>query len=84
LPYDSPTLTIAETDVFSRYVTDYWTEEERGEFAAWIANTTMLAMWYGVPAVAAKYDGRAKEQEKAAVFVSSTTTCLRAARSGYC
>jgi hypothetical protein len=30
-------LTIAETEIFSRYVTDYWTEEERGEFAAWIA-----------------------------------------------
>lgn len=30
-------LTIAESEVFSRYVTDYWTEEERGEFAVWIA-----------------------------------------------
>ena len=30
-------LTIAETEIFSRYVTDYWSEEERGEFAAWIA-----------------------------------------------
>ncbi|MGC2164784.1 MAG: type II toxin-antitoxin system RelE/ParE family toxin [Gallionella sp.] len=30
-------LTIAETEIFSRYVTDYWTEEEPGEFAAWIA-----------------------------------------------
>jgi len=30
-------LTIAETKIFSRYVSDYWTEEERGEFAAWIA-----------------------------------------------
>lgn len=30
-------LTIAESVIFSRYVSDYWTEEERGEFAAWIA-----------------------------------------------
>lgn len=30
-------LTIAETKIFSRYVSDYWTEEERGEFAVWIA-----------------------------------------------
>ncbi len=30
-------LTVAETEIFSRYVSDYWSEEERGEFAAWIA-----------------------------------------------
>ncbi len=30
-------LTIAETKVFSRHVSDYWTEDERGEFAVWIA-----------------------------------------------
>ena len=30
-------LTVAETEIFSRYVKDYWTEEERGEFATWIA-----------------------------------------------
>lgn len=29
--------TIAETEIFSRYVSDYWTEEERAEFAIWIA-----------------------------------------------
>jgi len=29
--------TIAETDVFSRYVSDYWTEDERAAFAVWIA-----------------------------------------------
>ena len=30
-------LTIAETPTFSRLWPDYWTEEERGEFCAWIA-----------------------------------------------
>lgn len=30
-------LTIAESEVFSRYVTDYWSEEERGDFVVWIA-----------------------------------------------
>ena len=30
-------LTVAETETFSNYVYDYWTEDERGEFAAWIA-----------------------------------------------
>jgi len=30
-------LTVAETEVFSRYAADYWTEEERGEFVVWIA-----------------------------------------------
>ena len=29
--------TIAESEVFSRYVSDYWTEEERAAFAVWIA-----------------------------------------------
>ena len=30
-------LTIAESEIFSRYVSDYWTEDERGEFVSWIA-----------------------------------------------
>jgi len=30
-------LTIAESKIFSWYVIDYWSEEERGEFATWIA-----------------------------------------------
>lgn len=29
--------TVAETRTFSRYAADYWTESERGAFAAWIA-----------------------------------------------
>ncbi len=29
--------TIAETEIFSRYVRDYWTEDERAAFAVWIA-----------------------------------------------
>lgn len=30
-------LTVAETELFSRYAADYWTEAEHGEFIAWIA-----------------------------------------------
>ena len=30
-------LTVAETEIFSRYAADYWTEAEHGEFIAWIA-----------------------------------------------
>ncbi len=30
--------TISETPLFSRLWPDYWTEEERGEFAAFLAN----------------------------------------------
>lgn len=30
-------LTIAETPVFTRFVADYWSEEECGEFCAWLA-----------------------------------------------
>lgn len=29
--------TVVETPTFSRLVPDYWSEDERGEFAAWIA-----------------------------------------------
>lgn len=31
-------LTIVETPLFSKLWPDYWTELERGEFAAWLAN----------------------------------------------
>lgn len=30
-------LTVAETEIFSKYVADYWSEDERGNFATWIA-----------------------------------------------
>lgn len=30
-------LTVIETPTFSRLAADYWSEDERGEFAAWIA-----------------------------------------------
>jgi hypothetical protein len=30
-------LTVIETPIFTRLVADYWTEDERGGFAAWIA-----------------------------------------------
>lgn len=29
--------TVIETPTFSRLAADYWTEDERGEFSAWIA-----------------------------------------------
>jgi hypothetical protein len=32
-------LTVIESPLFSRYWPDYWTEDERGEFAAFIAIT---------------------------------------------
>lgn len=32
-------LTIVETPTFQRLWPDYWTEEERGEFASWLALT---------------------------------------------
>jgi hypothetical protein len=31
-------LTIVETSLFKSLVSDYWTEDERGEFCAWLAN----------------------------------------------
>jgi len=31
-------LTIVETPLFQSLVADYWTEEERGRFCAWLAN----------------------------------------------
>lgn len=29
--------TVAETEVFSRFVSDYWDETERGKFCVWLA-----------------------------------------------
>ena len=37
MPDNVTMLTIAETEIFSKYVTDYWSEDERGNFATWIA-----------------------------------------------
>ncbi|MEW6169284.1 MAG: transcriptional regulator [Pseudomonadota bacterium] len=31
-------MTVVETALFSKLWPDYWTEEERGAFAAWLAN----------------------------------------------
>ncbi|MCG1042117.1 type II toxin-antitoxin system RelE/ParE family toxin [Mycetohabitans sp. B8] len=31
-------LTIVETLLFKSFVSDYWTEDERGEFCSWLAN----------------------------------------------
>lgn len=38
MPYNKMMYTIIETPTFTKLAMDYWTEEERGEFAAFIAN----------------------------------------------
>ncbi|OQS28260.1 transcriptional regulator [Chromobacterium haemolyticum] len=30
--------TLAETSIFTRYVADYWSEEERSDFFVWLVN----------------------------------------------
>ena len=37
MPYTADMLTVIETPTFSRLAADYWEEDERGEFVAWIA-----------------------------------------------
>jgi hypothetical protein len=39
LEYGPPHLTVIESPLFSKLWPDYWSEEERGEFAAFIANS---------------------------------------------
>ena len=60
--------TIAETEVFSRYVSDYWTEEERAAFAVWIAEHFDMGDIIQDQAAAEKCAGHAKEKVKAAVY----------------
>ena len=62
-------LTVAETEVFSRYAIDYWTEDEREAFAVWIAETITPVMSCAALAVVAKYAGLVKESVKAVVCV---------------
>ncbi len=38
MPYYSAMLTLIETPSFQRLWPDYWTEEERAEFAVWLAH----------------------------------------------
>jgi hypothetical protein len=38
LTYNLAMLTVAETASFSRFWRDYWTEDEHGQFCAWIAS----------------------------------------------
>jgi len=52
-------LTVAETEIFSRYAADYWTEAEHGEFIAWIAMNPEAGDVIPAPAVVAKCAGRA-------------------------
>ena len=37
MTYDITMYTVAESEIFSRYVSDYWTEDEREAFSVWIA-----------------------------------------------
>lgn len=37
MPYTITMLTVVETPLFSRQVSDYWTEDERADFASFIA-----------------------------------------------
>ena len=37
MPYNTLMMTVVETPLFSRQVSDYWTEDERAEFASFIA-----------------------------------------------
>ena len=75
-------LTIAESEIYSRYVTDYWTEEERGEFAAWIAEHYDTGDVVRDPVVAERLDGHAKAPGNMVGFASFTTTCLKMEQSG--
>lgn len=34
--------TVSETEIFKRFVGDYWTEDERGAFCAWLANNPLV------------------------------------------
>jgi len=70
MPYDIPMLTVAESEIFSRYVSDYWTEDEREAFSVWIAEHYNVGdVVCAALAVVAKYAGHAKESVKAGVCV---------------
>lgn len=62
-----PMLTVAETELFSRLVKDYWNEEERQEFAAFLA-TRMPVMWSPIPGAYARYVGAARVWVNEAAF----------------
>ena len=38
MTYHALMYTIAETPIFKHYVADYWSEAERADFCAWLAN----------------------------------------------
>ena len=38
MPYNEPGMTLIETPLFSRLWPDYWDEDERGAFCAWLAS----------------------------------------------
>ena len=60
--------TIAETEVFSRYVSDYWTEDERAAFAVWIAEHYDTGDIIPGSGGCRKCAGHAKEKAKAAAY----------------
>ena len=64
-----PMHNVAESEILSRYVSDYWMEDEREAFSVWIANTITSAMSYAALAAVAKYAGQDRVVESLAVFV---------------
>ncbi|MDR4653163.1 MAG: hypothetical protein MRJ52_12360 [Nitrosomonas sp.] len=52
--------TIAETEIFSRYVSDYWTEEERAALPHGLLNIMTQEISFAVRVVAVKFAGHAK------------------------
>ncbi len=74
--------TIAETPIFTRYVADYWTEKERGEFCVWLANNPSLEMSSPVLAGTEKYECSCPGKASAVVHGLFITTCLMMAPFG--
>ena len=67
-------LTVIETPTFSRLAADYWTEDERGAFAAFIASHPEAGNVVPGSGGCAKCVGHVKAPVSAAVCVLFTTT----------
>ena len=76
--------TVVETPAFSKLCGDYWTEDERGAFAAWIATNPEAGMSFPDRVAAAKFGGFVQGQVNAAECESSITTNSRMDVSIYC
>lgn len=59
--------TVIETPLFSKLWPDYWTEDERGEFAAFLSAHPDSGDVISGSAVAARFGGRGRAAENAAV-----------------